>query len=69
MTGKANDFLHDLNLGGPKLNLAAITSNTYQDQVVVVPAPLPAAAWGGIALFGLLGGNKLRRMRLSSTPL
>lgn len=35
----------------------------------VAAVPLPAAAWGGIALFGLLGGNKLRRMRQLSNPL
>jgi hypothetical protein len=27
--------------------------------------PLPAAAWGGMALFGVLGGAKLRRSRQS----
>jgi hypothetical protein len=28
---------------------------------VVTPIPLPAAAWGGIVLFGLLGFNRFRR--------
>jgi hypothetical protein len=70
IASQANNFLHDLNLAsGPKLNLAALSSSTYQDQVVVVAAPLPAAAWGGMALFGLVSGMKLRRMRRSSITL
>ncbi len=27
------------------------------------PVPLPAAAWGGIALFGMIGAGKLRRRK------
>ena len=31
----------------------------------ILAVPLPAAAWGGMALFGVLGGAKLRRSRQS----
>jgi hypothetical protein len=48
-------------------NLPPESSNsgvtTLQATVSVVP--LPAAAWGGMALFGVLGGAKLRRSRQS----
>lgn len=35
-------------------------------RVLISVVPLPAAAWGGIALFGVLGGAKLHRSRQSS---
>jgi hypothetical protein len=34
---------------------------TYNFETAAAPVPLPAAAWGGIALFGLLGAKRLRR--------
>jgi choice-of-anchor C domain-containing protein len=39
------------------------------DNVRVSAVPLPAAAWGGMALFGLVGGNKLRRLRRATNML
>lgn len=41
-------------------NLEGTQSNTGR---VPVPIPLPAAAWGGMALMGVLGGGKLARRR------
>jgi hypothetical protein len=37
---------------------------TLQGEITAI-VPLPAAAWGGMALFGVLGGAKLRRSRQS----
>ena len=52
---------------GPVLGIAPSTTNsgvtTVNAQISAVP--LPAAAWGGMALFGVLGGAKLRRSRQS----
>ncbi len=36
---------------------------TFNEQDAVSPVPLPAAAWGGMALFGVLGGKRLLRRR------
>ena len=44
-------------------NLPGTASGTLYATVAAVP--LPAAAWGGMALFGVLGGVKLRRSRQS----
>jgi hypothetical protein len=44
-------------------------NNSILGSVTSTAVPLPAAAWGGMALFGLLGGNKLRRMRRLSSAL
>jgi hypothetical protein len=54
LTTTANAWLQGLDINGPKLNLGAITSDTFQDQIVVIPVPLPAAAGAGLALLGCL---------------
>lgn len=55
----ANTYL--LNLGGLQFvsGLRALTNDTYQDQLVVVP--LPTAAWAGLGLLGFVVG--IRRLR------
>ena len=38
----------------------------YIDTTTVAAVPLPAAAWAGMALFGMIGGVKLRQSRRAS---
>lgn len=56
----ANAYLHDALFGSKTTSdLAALTSPTLQDQLVVLP--LPASAWMGLGLLGLIGiGKKMR---------
>jgi len=44
---------------------AGLGVSTVQGSITSAVIPLPAAAWGGMALFGVLGGAKLRRSRQS----
>jgi hypothetical protein len=61
VTSTANTWLHSLNSAGPKMSLAAITSSTYQDQIVVVPTPTAVTA--GFGLLGTLGLAGLAQRR------
>jgi hypothetical protein len=45
-------------------HLTAISSERYQDQVVV-GMPVPAALWGGLALMAGLAARRIRRARLA----
>ena len=51
------------------VNFFAIGNQTVSGTVIATPVarpaavPVPAAAWGGMALFGVLGGAKVRRRR------
>jgi hypothetical protein len=47
-TNQANGWLQGLNLNGTGMSLAALSSPTYQDQIVVVPPP--PAVYAGLAL-------------------
>ena len=38
-------------------------ANFQYEESIASAVPLPAAAWGGMALFGILGGVKVRRSR------
>lgn len=59
-TTLANTWLQNLNLQGAGLSLAALSSTTYQDQIVVVPPP--QAVFAGLALgVSCLVWRRLRR--------
>lgn len=73
----AQGWLNDLSWNGTLPNLLALKSATAQDQVFFVPpptpeggnpvaVPLPAAAWGGAVLLGLLAGRRLAKRRAIS---
>jgi len=63
----ANLWLSDLHNGGltDETHLMAISSERYQDQVVV-GAPVPAAVWSGLALLGMVGAMRVRRQWLKA---
>jgi hypothetical protein len=71
LTSYALDF-NPLTFGGVNLTQNGSIQTSLNAYVTVVPAPvpLPAAAWGGLALFGVLGGGyKLRRKHWFTSPL
>lgn len=65
----ATPTFQTFNFDGSWTNLTAVTfrqsSYAVYDNirldVAAAPVPLPAAAWGGMALFGLIGAKRLRR--------
>jgi hypothetical protein len=64
VTATANDWLHGLNSAGPRMSLAAIMSDQYQDQIIVVPTP--SAVTAGFGLLGTLGlAGIIQRRRTS----
>lgn len=67
VANQANIYLDGLDLLGSKSTLRALSSGTYQDQMFLTNAPIPpsgapvpAAVWGGLALFGLVGAKRAR---------
>lgn len=46
-----------------------LLDNITLNQQDAVPVPLPAAAWSGIALFGVVGGRRLLRCRKIALPV
>jgi len=48
----------------PQSNFGTVTAPTLGGPAII--SPLPVAALGGIAMFGLVGGSRLRRTRLVS---
>jgi hypothetical protein len=67
VTAKANEWLRNLDGSGARMSLAAITSSTYQDQIVIVPTP--SAVTAGFGLLGTLGlaGLVQRRRKSQAT--
>jgi hypothetical protein len=66
LTSKANNWLDQLDPAGAKMSLAAIMSDQYQDQIIVVPTP--SAVTAGFGLLGTLGvAGIIQRRRTSQT--
>jgi hypothetical protein len=67
----AQTWLAGLTRTGPLPTMLALKSATYQDQVFFAPppensppvVPLPAAAWAGLVLMGVMGARKAIRNR------
>lgn len=69
----AQTWLTSLTRTGPLPTMLALKSDRYQDQVFFAPpaensppvaVPLPAAAWAGLALMGIMGARKAIRSRM-----